>query len=162
MSSAQLSAWLSKSHLMQTQVQPCLNYTLCLVLLKTNSTTLIVLGGFNIENLRQVMQQFYLCLRLRSLLSTVVLVQKNNASSCLNAALTSGVIKIFEWLIKDHITTYFSSSTDPLQFVYCPKRSAEGTISYILHTTNFSHENKKHGNYVRQLFTKTTFQLSTQ
>uniref|UniRef100_A0A669DLI1 Reverse transcriptase domain-containing protein n=1 Tax=Oreochromis niloticus TaxID=8128 RepID=A0A669DLI1_ORENI len=87
--------------------------------------------------------------------STIIPVPKNSKPSSLNdyrpAALTSVVMKVFERLLKNIISSSIPDSTDPLQFAYRPNRSTEDAIAHVLHTT-LSHVDKKQGNYVRMLF----------
>ncbi|KAI2660444.1 hypothetical protein H4Q32_008007 [Labeo rohita] len=87
--------------------------------------------------------------------SIIVPITKNNKPSCLNdyrpVALTSEVMKVFERLMKNIITSFIPNTADPLQFEYRPNRSTEDAISHVLHTT-LSHVDMKQGNYVRLLF----------
>ncbi|KAL0146840.1 hypothetical protein M9458_057779, partial [Cirrhinus mrigala] len=86
--------------------------------------------------------------------SIIVPITKNNKPSCLNdyrpVALTSEVMKVFERLMKNIITSFIPNTTDPLHFAYQPNRSTEDAISHVLHTT-LSHVDMKQGNYVRLL-----------
>ena len=61
-------------------------------------------------------------------------------------ALTSVIMKCFERLVKDHIT----STQDPLQFAFRPNRSTDNAISTTLHTA-LSHLDERN-TYVRMLF----------
>uniref|UniRef100_A0A669B7J5 Reverse transcriptase domain-containing protein n=1 Tax=Oreochromis niloticus TaxID=8128 RepID=A0A669B7J5_ORENI len=87
--------------------------------------------------------------------STIIPVPKNSKPSSLNdygpVALTSVVMKVFERLLKNIISSSIPDTTDPLQFAYRPNRSTEDAIAHVLHTT-LSHVDKKQGNYVRMLF----------
>ncbi len=73
--------------------------------------------------------------------SIIIPVPKNNKPSCLNdyrpVALTSIVMKVFERLVKSHISSSIPVTLDPLQFAYCPNRSTDDAIS---------------GNFARLLF----------
>ena len=44
-------------------------------------------------------------------------------------ALTSVIMKCFERLVKDHITSTLPDTLDPLQFAYCPNRSTDDAIA---------------------------------
>ncbi|XP_072557218.1 collagen alpha-3(VI) chain-like [Paramormyrops kingsleyae] len=87
--------------------------------------------------------------------STIVPVPKNNKPSSLNdyrpVTLTSVVMKVFERLLKNIISSSIPTTTDPLQFAYCSNRSTEDAISHVLHTT-LNHVDEKRGVYVRLLF----------
>ncbi|CDQ86497.1 unnamed protein product [Oncorhynchus mykiss] len=63
-------------------------------------------------------------------------------------ALTSVIMKCFERLVKDHITSTLPDTLDPLQFAYRPNRSTVDAI--ILHTA-LTHLDKRN-TYVRMLF----------
>ena len=65
-------------------------------------------------------------------------------------ALTSVIMKCFERLVKDHITSTLPASLDPLRFAYRPNRSTDDIIAITLHTA-LSHLDKNN-NYVRMLF----------
>ncbi len=64
---------------------------------------------------------------------------KNNKPSCLNdyrpVALRSIVMKVFERLVKSHISFSIPVTLDPLQFAYRPNRSTDDAISHILHSS---------------------------
>ena len=47
-------------------------------------------------------------------------------------ALTSVIMKYFERLVKDHITSTLPANLDPLQFAYRPNRSTDDTIAITL------------------------------
>ena len=55
-------------------------------------------------------------------------------------ALTSVIMKCFERLVKDHITSTLPNTLDPLQFTYCPNRSTDDAVE--LHTA-LSHLDKR-------------------
>ncbi len=80
---------------------------------------------------------------------------KNNKPSCLNdyfpVALTSIVMKVFERLVKSHISSSIPVTLDPLQFAYRPNRSTDDAISYILHSS-LTHIDSSNGNFARLLF----------
>ncbi len=80
---------------------------------------------------------------------------KNNKPSCLNdyrpVALTSIVMKVFERLVKSHISSSIPVTLDPLQFAYRPNRSTDDAISHILHSS-LTHIDSSNGNYARLLF----------
>uniref|UniRef100_A0A673ZB86 Reverse transcriptase domain-containing protein n=1 Tax=Salmo trutta TaxID=8032 RepID=A0A673ZB86_SALTR len=65
-------------------------------------------------------------------------------------ALTSVIMKYFERLVKDHITSTLPVHLAPLQFAYCPNRSTADAIAITLHTA-LSHLAKRN-TYVRMLF----------
>uniref|UniRef100_A0A8K9V2X2 Reverse transcriptase domain-containing protein n=1 Tax=Oncorhynchus mykiss TaxID=8022 RepID=A0A8K9V2X2_ONCMY len=65
-------------------------------------------------------------------------------------ALTSVIMKCFERLVKDHITSTLPDTLDPLQFVYRPNRSTDDSIATTLHTA-LTHLDKRNTN-VRILF----------
>ena len=70
--------------------------------------------------------------------ATIVPVPKIAMVSELNdyhpVALTSVIMKCFERLVKDHITSTQPDTLDPLQFAYRPNRSTDDTIATTLHT----------------------------
>ncbi len=80
---------------------------------------------------------------------------KNNKPSCLNdyqpVALTSIVMKVFERLVKSHISSSIPVTLDPLQFAYRPNRSTDDAISHILHSS-LTHIDSSNGNFARLLF----------
>ncbi|KAK1797191.1 hypothetical protein P4O66_008580 [Electrophorus voltai] len=71
--------------------------------------------------------------------STIVPVLKKPRPSNLNdyrpVALTSVVMKCFEKLVRDFITSSLPASMDPLQFAYRHNRSTDDAIAHLLHTT---------------------------
>ncbi|KAK1802877.1 hypothetical protein P4O66_021404 [Electrophorus voltai] len=87
--------------------------------------------------------------------STIVPVPKKPRPSDLNdyrpVALTSVVMKCFENLVRDFITSSLPASMDPLQFAYRHNRSTDDAIAHLLHTT-LTHLDKGRGNYVKMLF----------
>ncbi|KAK1795559.1 hypothetical protein P4O66_001058 [Electrophorus voltai] len=86
--------------------------------------------------------------------STIVPVPKKPRPSGLNdyrpVALTSVVMKCFEKLVRDFITSSLPASMDPLQFAYRHNRSTDDAIVHLLHTT-LTHLDKGRGNYVKML-----------
>ncbi|KAK3512849.1 hypothetical protein QTP70_028918 [Hemibagrus guttatus] len=70
--------------------------------------------------------------------STIVPVPKKLQPTCLNdyrpVALTSFVMKCFESLIRDFITSSLPDTLDPLQFSYRPNYSTEDTIACASHS----------------------------
>ncbi|XP_062844896.1 uncharacterized protein LOC134303416 [Trichomycterus rosablanca] len=87
--------------------------------------------------------------------SVIVPVPKKNQPACLNdfrpVALTSVVMKCFERIIRDFITSSLPDSMDPLQFAYRHNRSTDDAITYLLHTT-LTHLDAGRSNYVKMLF----------
>ncbi|KAK1804699.1 hypothetical protein P4O66_003528 [Electrophorus voltai] len=87
--------------------------------------------------------------------STIVPVPKKPRPSDLNdyhpVALTSVLMKCFEKLVRDFITSSLPASMDPLQFAYCHNRSTDDAIAHLLHTT-LTHLDEGRGNYVKMLF----------
>jgi hypothetical protein len=87
-------------------------------------------------------------------MSTIVPVPKKAKVTELNdycrVALTSVIMKGFDRLVKDHITSTLPDSLYPLQFVYRPNRSKDDAITIALHTA-LSHLDKRN-TYVRTLF----------
>ncbi|KAK1803647.1 hypothetical protein P4O66_020754, partial [Electrophorus voltai] len=87
--------------------------------------------------------------------STIVPVPKKPRPSDLNdyhpVALTSVVMKCFEKLVRDFITSSLPASMDPLQFAYRHNRSTDDAIAHLLHTT-LTHLDEGRGNYVKMLF----------
>ncbi|KAK1794424.1 hypothetical protein P4O66_010749, partial [Electrophorus voltai] len=71
--------------------------------------------------------------------STIVPVRKKPRPSGLNdyrpVALTSVVMKCFEKLVRDFITSSLPASIDPLQFAYRHNRSTDDAIAHLFHTT---------------------------
>ncbi len=86
---------------------------------------------------------------------------KNNKPSCLNeyrpVALTSTVMKLFERLVKNYISSSIPDSLDPLQFAYPPNISTDDAISHVLHSS-LTHIDSNNENYVRLLFIDYSFQ----
>ncbi|KAK1786627.1 hypothetical protein P4O66_003063 [Electrophorus voltai] len=87
--------------------------------------------------------------------STIVPVPKKPRPSDLNdyrpVALISVVIKCFEKLVRDFITSSLPASMDPLQFAYRHNRSTDDAIARLLHTT-LTHLDKGRGNDNKMLF----------
>jgi hypothetical protein len=79
-------------------------------------------------------------------MSTIVPVAKKAKVTELNdyrpVALTSVIMKCFERLVKDHITSTLPVTLDPLQFAYRPNRSTDDAITITLHTV-LSHLDKR-------------------
>jgi gmma-aminobutyric acid receptor subunit gamma/cGMP-dependent protein kinase 2 len=65
-------------------------------------------------------------------------------------ALTPVILKTFEGLVKDHITSTLPDTLGPLQFAYRPNRSTDDAIAIALQTA-LSHLDKRN-TYVRMLF----------
>ena len=86
--------------------------------------------------------------------ATIVPVPKKAKVTELNdyrpVALTSVIMKCFERLVKDHITSTLPDTLDPLQFAYRPNRSTDDAISTTLHTALTLRD--KRNTYVRMLF----------
>ncbi|KAK1784814.1 hypothetical protein P4O66_003478 [Electrophorus voltai] len=84
--------------------------------------------------------------------STIVPIPKKPRPSDLNdyrpVALTSVVMKCFEKLVRDFITSSLPASMDPLQFAYRHNRSTDDAIAHLLHTT-LTHLDEGRGNYVK-------------
>ncbi|KAK1788520.1 hypothetical protein P4O66_016944 [Electrophorus voltai] len=82
------------------------------------------------------------------------IVPKKPQPSCINdyrpVALTSVVIKCFEKLVRDFITSSRPASINPLQFAY-HHRSIDNATAHLLQTT-LTHLDKGRGNYVKMLF----------
>ena len=85
-------------------------------------------------------------------IATIVPVPKRPKITELNdyrpVALTSVIMKFFERLVKDHITSTLPDTLDPLRFAYRPNRSTDDAIT--LHTA-LSHLDKRN-TYARMLF----------
>ena len=68
--------------------------------------------------------------------ATIVPVPKKATVTELNdyrpVALTSIIMKCFERLVKDHITSILPDTLDPLQFAYRPNRSTDDAIAITL------------------------------
>lgn len=60
------------------------------------------------------------------------------------------MMKCFERLVKDHITSSLPSTLDPYQFAYCPNRSTDDAIATALHLSLDHLENNN--SYVQMLF----------
>jgi hypothetical protein len=88
----------------------------------------------------------------QSLSQSAVLFSKKAKVTELNdyrpIALTSVIMKCFERLVKDHITSTLPHTLNPLQFSYHPNRSTDNTNR---HRTALSHLDKMN-TYVRMLF----------
>ncbi len=71
--------------------------------------------------------------------ATIIPVPKKPIITCFNdyrpVALTSIIMKCFERLVKDHISSSLPPTFDPYQFAYRPKRSTVDAISSALHLT---------------------------
>ena len=65
-------------------------------------------------------------------------------------ALTSVIMKCFETLVKDHVTSTLPDTLAPLQFDNRPNRSTDDALAITLHTA-LSHLDKRN-TYVRMLF----------
>ncbi|KAK3568591.1 hypothetical protein QTP86_009402 [Hemibagrus guttatus] len=87
--------------------------------------------------------------------STIVPVPKKPQPACLNdyhsVVLTSVVMKCFERLVRNFITSSLPDTLDPLQFAYRPNHSTEDAIAHLHHTA-LSHLDSRKGNYVKMLF----------
>ncbi|KAK1803914.1 hypothetical protein P4O66_003854 [Electrophorus voltai] len=87
--------------------------------------------------------------------STIIPVPKKPRPSDLNdycpVGLTSVVMKCFEKLVRDFITSSLPASMDPLQFAYRHNCSTDDAIAHLLHTT-LTHLDERRGNYVKMLF----------
>jgi hypothetical protein len=87
-------------------------------------------------------------------MATIVPVPKKAKVTELNdylpVGLTSVIMKCFERLVKDHITSTLPVTLDPLQFAYRSNRSTDDAIAITLHTA-LSHLDKRN-TYVRMLF----------
>jgi hypothetical protein len=74
-------------------------------------------------------------------MATIVPVPKKEKITELNdyhpVALTFVIMKCFEKLVKDHITSTLPATLDPLQFAYRPNRSRDDAIAITLHTAIF-------------------------
>ena len=86
--------------------------------------------------------------------STIIPVPKKTKTICLNdyrpVALTPIIMKCFERLVKQFITSSLPDSLDPLQFAYRENRSTADAITLTLHTA-LSHLDQRN-TYVRMLF----------
>ena len=86
-------------------------------------------------------------------IATIVPIPKNVKVTELNdyrpVVLTSVIMKCFERLVKDHITSTLLVTLDPLQFAYHPNRSTDDAIAITLHTA-LSHLDKRN-TYARML-----------
>ena len=87
-------------------------------------------------------------------MATIVPVPKKAKITELNdyrpVALTSVIMKYFERLVKDHITSTLPATLDPLQVAYRPNRSTYDAITITLHTALFHLDMRN--TYVRMLF----------
>jgi hypothetical protein len=87
-------------------------------------------------------------------MSTIVPVPKKAKVTERNdyrpVALTSTIMKCFERLFKDYITSTLPDTLDPLQFAYRPNRSTDDAIAIALHTA-LSHLDRRN-TYIRMLF----------
>jgi len=86
--------------------------------------------------------------------ATIIPVPKKPSVSCLNdyrpVVLTSVVMKCFERLVKDHITSCLSPALDLLQFAYRLNRSTDDAVALALNTALFHLD--QNNIYVRMLF----------
>jgi hypothetical protein len=87
-------------------------------------------------------------------ITTIVPVPKELKVTELNGyrpiALNSFIMKCFERLAKDHITSTLPETLEPLQFEYRRNRSTDDSIPIALHIA-LSHLDKRN-TYVRMLF----------
>ncbi|KAK1788576.1 hypothetical protein P4O66_002653 [Electrophorus voltai] len=87
--------------------------------------------------------------------STIVPVPKKPQPSGLNdyhpVALTSVIMKCFEKLVRDFITSSLPASMNSLQCAYLHNHFTDDAIAHLLHTT-LTHLDKGRGNYVKMLF----------
>jgi hypothetical protein len=101
----------------------------------------------NIFNLSQSQSAVPTCFKI----AAIVPVPKNAKVTELKdyrpVALTSVIMKCFERLVKDHITSTLSVTLDPLQFAYRSNRYTDDAIAITL---PFSHLDKRN-TYVRML-----------
>jgi hypothetical protein len=67
--------------------------------------------------------------------------------------LTSVIMKCFERLVKDHITSTLPDTLDPLQFADRPNRSTGDAIAITLHTAHCPIPSGKRNTYIRMLLT---------
>ena len=71
-------------------------------------------------------------------MSTIVPLPKKAKVTELNyyhpVALSSVIMKCYERLVKDHITSTLPDTLDPLQFAYRTNRSTDDAIAIALHT----------------------------
>ena len=86
---------------------------------------------------------------------TIISVPKKAKVTELNdycpIALTSFIMKCFERLVKDHITSTLPDTVDPFQFAYHPNRSTDDAITITLHSA-LSHLYKRNTCTVGMLF----------
>ncbi|KAK1788958.1 hypothetical protein P4O66_015858 [Electrophorus voltai] len=61
------------------------------------------------------------------------------------------MMKCFEKLVRDFVTSSLPASMDPLQFAYRHNCSTDDAIAHLLHTT-LTHLDEGRGNYVKMLF----------
>ena len=94
-------------------------------------------------------------------MATIVPVPKKATVTELNdyrpVTLTSVIMKCFERLVKDQITSTLPTTLDALQFAYRPNRSTDDAIA--LHTA-LSHLDKRN-TYVRMLFINNSSAFNT-
>ena len=64
----------------------------------------------------------------------IVLLKTNYSPTKCPVALTSVIMKFFERLVKDHISSILPDTLGPLQFAYRPNRSTDDAIAISLHT----------------------------
>lgn len=86
--------------------------------------------------------------------SIIIPIPKRTPVTCLDdyvpVALTSLIMKCFEWLVMAYIKTIIPPTLDPLQFAYSQNRSTADVISHVNHLA-LSHLEDKNM-YVRMLF----------
>ena len=74
-------------------------------------------------------------------MATIVPVPKKSKITELNAyrpvAVTSVIMKCFERLVKNHITSTFPATLDPLQFAQRPNRSTDDAIAITLEVSSY-------------------------
>ncbi|KAK1785728.1 hypothetical protein P4O66_019078, partial [Electrophorus voltai] len=97
--------------------------------------------------------------------STTIPVPKKPRPSGLNdyrpVALTSVVMKCFEKLVRDFITSSLPASMDPLQFAYRHNRSTDDAIAHLRHTTLTHLDKGKDHNQYGWATVSSTLTLST-
>ena len=86
--------------------------------------------------------------------SNIVPVPKKTNVQCMNdlrpIALTSCIMKVFEWCLLYYLDPIVSNSIDPYQFAYRSKRSVEDAILHVMN--NVYKHLEKPGSSVRLMF----------
>jgi hypothetical protein len=119
-----------------------------------------VAGGFtDIINLSQSQSVVPTCFKMSTIVPVPKTAKVTELNDYLHKVIHFVIMKRFERLVKDHITSTLHDTLDQLQFAYLPNRSIDNAITIALHTA-LSHLDKRN-TYVRMLVIDNSSALST-